>query len=104
MVSFKAVLLTMIPAVVAQNQTQIGSTTEFRVCSVDPTPIYAETCIALNETGATNISIAVGCRQYSNTECTGSYNTGGYRPGCYQNSRFIQTLGTISGAIFCFPS
>ncbi|PYI04649.1 hypothetical protein BO78DRAFT_431154 [Aspergillus sclerotiicarbonarius CBS 121057] len=104
MVSLKAVALMLIPAILAQNQTQIGTTTEFRVCSVDPTPIYSETCIALNETGATNISIAVGCRQYGNTQCTGNYNTGGYRPGCYENSRFIQNFGTISGAIWCFPS
>ncbi|GLA05280.1 hypothetical protein AnigIFM60653_005757 [Aspergillus niger] len=51
MVSFKTLVLTMIPAVMAQNKTLIGTTSEFRVCTVDARPIYSETCIPLNQTG-----------------------------------------------------
>ncbi|CAK44934.1 hypothetical protein An06g00180 [Aspergillus niger] len=43
MVSFKALVLTMIPAVMAQNKTLIGTTSEFRVCTVDARPIYSDT-------------------------------------------------------------
>ncbi|GKZ64161.1 hypothetical protein AnigIFM50267_003622 [Aspergillus niger] len=51
MVSFKTLVLTMIPAVMAQNKTLIGTTSEFRVCTVDARPIYSDTCIPLNQTG-----------------------------------------------------
>ncbi|GKZ49015.1 hypothetical protein AbraIFM66951_001265 [Aspergillus brasiliensis] len=104
MVSFKTILLTMIPVVMAQNKTAIGTTSEFRVCTVDASPIYSDTCISLNQTGSTQFNVAVGCRQYGNTACTGSYSTVGYRSGCYQNNRFFQSFGTISGSIYCYPS
>ncbi|GFN18325.1 hypothetical protein BO85DRAFT_432403 [Aspergillus piperis CBS 112811] len=104
MVSAKAIMFTMITAVMAQNKTQIGTTSEFRVCTVDARPIYSESCISLNQTGSTQFNVAVGCRQYGSTTCTGNYDTVGYRSDCYENSRFFQNFGTISGSIYCYPS
>ncbi|PWY88184.1 hypothetical protein BO70DRAFT_393909 [Aspergillus heteromorphus CBS 117.55] len=102
MPSLKSLILLVIPAAVAEMQ--IGTTTEFRECSVNPRPIFAQTCIGFNSTGSTNFTRGVGCRQYGNTLCNGNYTTSGYRSGCFENIRFLQSFGTTSGGLYCFAS
>ncbi|PYH89372.1 hypothetical protein BO71DRAFT_465284 [Aspergillus ellipticus CBS 707.79] len=105
--ALKALFLVMIPAAMAHgpNLTEIGSRTEFRQCTTDPRPIFEKTCIPVSSTGATNFSIPVGCREYGNSDCNGNYTAVGYRPGCYENTRFLEPFDHASeGGLYCFAT